>query len=212
MIVRNQEWAKRGLDHGTVGVAEASPPNLHILDLVHGDTVLDLRTPDLLHAFLTAQTSPQADAFLTTRAAGAGLLYSIGIDTADCLPIFLWAGQTVGIIHAGWRGLANGIIDKAIKLISGEPKVEIWIGPHAGPERYEVGEEVLEAIGRTAVSQIANRAGKYRLDMARTAQNQLLERGYFFSDCGICTISDERFYSFRRNRTELRNLSYIAPG
>ncbi|NTU35658.1 peptidoglycan editing factor PgeF, partial [Vibrio diabolicus] len=65
--------------------------------------------------------------------------------TADCLPVLLTntQGTQVAAVHAGWRGLANGIVENALALFSGE--VIAWLGPAIGPEAFEVGEDVLQA-------------------------------------------------------------------
>jgi copper oxidase (laccase) domain-containing protein len=126
--------------------------------------------------------------------------HAYGIVTADCVPIFVRGSENYVLIHAGWRGLANGVIRNGVRDLKIASEAEIFAA--AGSSRYEVGEEVIEAIGPTAVfCPLANRPGFYRLDTVQTAINQLREvhPGLPISSSDICTISDLRFHSFRRD-------------
>lgn len=133
------------------------------------------------------------------------------IATADCVPIVIRGSSGWGLIHAGWRGLANGIIGKVARAL-GE-SVEAAIFACAGRDVYEVGSEVLDAIGSSA-SYRPGSEGKYLLDTAQTAAQQLRdfipEQAVEMS--GICTILDSRFHSHRRDG-ELagRAITFVAP-
>jgi len=137
--------------------------------------------------------------------------------TADCLPVFLSdrAGQAVGIVHAGWRGLAAGVIENAVRAMALPPENLIaYIGPGIGARRYEVGEEVRRAFvdkdPNAASSFAPGRGERHFADLYALARARLAAAGV--TDAyggGLCTASDERFFSFRRDRTTGRMASLI---
>lgn len=140
---------------------------------------------------------------------------ALGIYTADCLPIFIRRGMTLGLVHAGWRGLSAGIIEECISIIKNRVsngKWQVVIGPAAGPGRYEVGEEVVKAIGSDAVAEKLS-SGKYLLSLAGSASNEaerLLGNEVGVFDCEVCTIEDHGYHSYRREGDRAgRNLSFI---
>jgi copper oxidase (laccase) domain-containing protein len=133
------------------------------------------------------------------------------IATADCVPIVLRGSSGWGLIHAGWRGLANGIIGKVARAL-GE-SVEAAIFACAGGDVYEVGSEVIEAIG-SAASYRPGRDGRYLLDTAQTASQQLREfmPAQAVEISGVCTIRDSRFHSHRRDgECAGRAITFVAP-
>lgn len=135
----------------------------------------------------------------------------IGIYTADCLPILINSISSCAVIHAGWRGLANGILPQAIRLFN-EP-IEVLIGAAAGPQAYQVGSEVIENIGENASFTEDPQRGLF-LDLAKTAQNQILSSTNQVNSLkilNICTITAKEFHSFRRDNTNARrNLSFLV--
>ena len=137
-----------------------------------------------------------------------------GVMSADCVPIIVRAEHGWGLIHAGWRGLANGIIESVVGAL-GEP-LEAVIGPSAGPKAYEVGLEVVEAIGASAVfDKRPGHSHKALLDTAATAIRQLHNANSSISahNASICTISDPRFHSFRRDGASAgRGITFVLPG
>jgi purine-nucleoside/S-methyl-5'-thioadenosine phosphorylase / adenosine deaminase len=130
---------------------------------------------------------------------------------ADCLPIFLCdlAGTMVGVIHAGWRGLAGGIIEKTItEMNCGQTRLMAWLGPAIGPNYFEVGEEVREAFinqdgkSRLAfVPQYQTKGSKWLANIFLLARQRLATAGVTEIYGGeICTYSDpKKFYSYRRD-------------
>jgi len=129
---------------------------------------------------------------------------------ADCVPIVLGAPGAVAAVHAGWRGLAAGVIEEgvlALREVSGSEEGEIAavVGPCAGACCYEVGEEVQEAF------QGAGRVGARILDLRRLARERLLSAGVaHVQDLDICTICDERLFSHRREGSAAGRQAAIA--
>ncbi|WP_162063381.1 peptidoglycan editing factor PgeF [Vibrio taketomensis] len=136
--------------------------------------------------------------------------------TADCLPVLLTntQGTQVAAVHAGWRGLAHGIVENAVEMFDGE--VIAWLGPAIGPSAFEVGEDVLEAFcdfdpqASTAFKPTGS-VGKWWANMDQIAAQRLNKLGVsqVFAS-GMCTFSDpERFYSYRRDGVTGRQASLI---
>ncbi|WP_434527673.1 peptidoglycan editing factor PgeF [Vibrio sp. K4] len=136
--------------------------------------------------------------------------------TADCLPVLLTntQGTQVAAVHAGWRGLANGIVENALELFSGE--VMAWLGPAIGPQAFEVGEDVLQAF--VDFDSQAHQAftprdieGKWLADMAKLATQRLNKLGVTqVFDSGLCTVQDKNdFYSYRRDGVTGRQATFI---
>jgi len=114
--------------------------------------------------------------------------------TADCLPVAVAGPGAVAVLHAGWRGLAAGVLEqgvRALRDLSGDEELHAVIGPGAGPCCYEVGDEVHLALGGEA------RRGP--IDLAATAERRLRAAGVAeVRSLGVCTICDARFFSHRR--------------
>jgi YfiH family protein len=115
--------------------------------------------------------------------------------TADCIPVALGAGGAVAALHAGWRGLAAGVLEQgvgALREVGGQGDVVAVVGPCAGACCYEVGEEV-----HTAFAGV-HRDGRL-IDLRAIAHEKLLAAGVVeVLDAEACTICDERFFSHRR--------------
>jgi polyphenol oxidase len=146
---------------------------------VHGTDVIEA-DPD---------TMVEADGQVTAQRGVAAVAL-----TADCLPIALVAPEGVAMLHAGWRGLAGGVIANGVEALRriGAGRIEAAIGPGAGPCGYEVGDEVRAAFGTNGRT----------VDLKAIARDRLTEAGVDeVHDCGLCTIHDpERFFSHRRDR------------
>lgn len=138
--------------------------------------------------------------------------------TADCLPALFCdrAGTRVAAAHAGWRGLAGGVLEATAQALQvpGE-ELLVWLGPAIGPASFEVGAEVREAFVRQhAAAEAAFIAtalpGKFMADIYHLARIRLAAIGVTaVSGGGLCTYSDERFYSYRRNSPTGRFASLI---
>jgi YfiH family protein len=137
---------------------------------------------------------------------------------ADCMPVFLCdeSGQRVGVAHAGWRGLAAGVLENAVAALGAEPsRVLAWMGPAIGPEVFEVGAEVREAFvaveARAAEAFRPHGAGKFLADLYALARQRLDRTGVTrVTGGGYCTFTDsDRFFSYRRARLSGRMAAVI---
>lgn len=127
--------------------------------------------------------------------------------TADCLPALFCdrAGTRVAAAHAGWRGLAGGVLENTLDALAVEPsEVLVWLGPAIGPQAFEVGPEVREAFlaqHRQAEQAFlpSRNAGKFMADIYALARIRLAALGVTaVYGGGLCTVGDARFYSYRR--------------
>ena len=157
---------------------------------------------------------PQADAALT-RAPGIAL----AVRAADCLPV-LFAdrrGTVAAAAHAGWRGLAAGVLEATLRAMDVDPRdVLAWIGPAIGPRRFEVGRDVYDAyVGAEdadAVCFVPHREDKWLADLPGLARRRLARAGVHDVAGGTwCTVEDAaRFHSWRRDKSHGRMLTAIA--
>jgi polyphenol oxidase len=138
--------------------------------------------------------------------------------TADCLPLLITDrdGREVCAVHAGWRGLAAGVVESAIaRLSSPPPSLLVWLGPAIGPAAFEVGAEVREVfIKQAAEDALAfreNDRGRWQADIYRLARQRLQRLGVGYVGGGdYCTWSQPtRFYSYRREGVTGRMASLI---
>ncbi len=164
--------------------------------------------------------SREGDALWTVRR-GRGA----GVRTADCVPVLIAHRELpmAAAVHAGWRGLAGGIIPATVAALSacfGSGVVDgliAAVGPCARGCCYEVGDEVADALsplpgGGTALRK-GEAPGKWMADLLPAALAQLRAAGIAGARCdamGVCTICDPRFHSYRRERSQtLRQLSFV---
>lgn len=184
-----------------------SPP--HWLHQVHGVEVVrfDGRSD--------AGDEPVGDASVTSSPGTV-----LAILTADCLPVLFAAedGSEVGAAHAGWRGLAAGVLEATVAAMRTTPgRLRAWLGPAAGPRHYEIGEEVHDAFvahdAEAASAFVATRPQHWRVDLYALARMRLAQAGLAADHIhggGLCTISEpERFYSHRRDRRTGRMATLI---
>lgn len=178
------------------------------LTQVHGRTVVSLSAP--------VSAPPVADAAVTASPA-----LPLAVLTADCLPVVLSdrAGTVVGVAHAGWRGLAAGVLEATVQAMGVVPsRVIAWLGPAIGPRAFEVGEEV-----RTAFFAVDPGAGedfrpgapgKWHADLYGLARRRLEAAGVVaVYGGGLCTYSDpSRFFSYRRDGATGRMASVVWLG
>ena len=159
------------------------------------------------------QELPTADAAWTTE---RGLACQVG--AADCMPVFfaLRDGSAVAAAHAGWRGLAAGVLEATVHALcqgtgARSADLQAWLGPHIGPRQFEVGADVLAAFGHAPDSADTDRfvyraradgSPAWLANLARLARDRLMSVGVArISQEGGCTVEDpSRFFSFRRDR------------
>jgi YfiH family protein len=154
---------------------------------------------------------PQADASHTDA---PGVVCAVL--TADCLPLLLCSsdGQRIAAVHAGWRGLAAGIITHAVLALGGKDLLA-WLGPAIGPDRFEVGEDVRAAFVQKspdfAEAFKPQAGGKWLADIYRLARIELNALGITSIHGGqFCTVAEpDRFFSYRRDTVTGRMATLI---
>ncbi|MEQ1543889.1 peptidoglycan editing factor PgeF [Methyloglobulus sp.] len=157
------------------------------------------------------ETLPQADASYTNQPNVVCVVM-----TADCLPLLVCAadGSEIAAIHAGWRGLLDGVIDNTIAALQSRD-VLVWLGPAIGPDSFEVGDEVRAAyVAKSAEYASAfkqKNQGKWLADIYQLARINLAALGISKIYGGdFCTVTDqERFYSYRRDKDTGRMATLI---
>jgi len=199
--IRHELLAACGVDHG-FGLRGSQREGLLRPRQIHSATVA--------HAAECARGSPpEADA-ITSKLAGQ----AVAVVTADCVPILVAAadGSAVVAVHAGWRGLAAGVIEAGVaaleELAGGTPLVAV-VGPHIGACCYEVDQPVLDGLDDRFHESLASstqptRPGHVALDLGRLAGLALCRAGLEEAAIGrvpdACTRCDaERFHSYRRD-------------
>lgn len=143
------------------------------------------------------------------------------IRTADCMPIFIYApnSKIIAALHVGWRGLYKGIIFKTAKLLESLDKkintMFVSIGPHIGVCCYEVSYELIFKFEKKfklkkSFYDIKNK--KYFLNLSNIVNLEFIALGFSkfnIEDTQVCTKCNLEFASYRRNKTKLRNLSFL---
>jgi YfiH family protein len=176
------------------------------LEQVHGVDVVELEA--------AVGATPTADASV-----GRTADHVCAVLTADCLPVLLTdeRGSVVAAAHAGWRGLAAGVLENTVQAMQGAPEqLMAWLGPAIGPDAFEVGAEVRAAFvsddaGCRGCFREARRPGHFLADIFGLARRRLARAGVSgVYGGGLCTASDEtRFFSYRRDATCGRMASLI---
>jgi copper oxidase (laccase) domain-containing protein len=179
----------------------------YALHQVHGSELVHPRDPDQLTEIaspkkeILSSFSNDADGWFLSKETWLGSGIAFCIKTADCLPVLLFGSQNIGMLHAGWRGLQQGIILSALnyfKTIGDVPRYAA-LGPCADPALYEVGQEFVDIFPTS--TQLSSR--KIRtFDMYQEATRQLEEGGFrgALESSEIHTMSDTRLYSHRTSQ------------
>lgn len=171
---------------------------------VHGNAVMDADT---------LSSMPEADAAVARRPETVCV-----IQVADCVPVLLAdrAATTVAAAHAGWRGLASGVIENTVQRMAVPPSsLMAYLGPGIGPKAFEVGADVRDAFlahdAAAAAGFAPHAPGKWMADLYRLARQRLATLGIAsVHGGGYCTYSDPtRFYSYRREKTTGRMAALI---
>ncbi|MBL4621210.1 MAG: peptidoglycan editing factor PgeF [Immundisolibacteraceae bacterium] len=170
------------------------PAQPYWLDQQHSNQIINCQTS------VKNQLPPTADGSFTDLPNRVCVVL-----TADCLPILIRStdGHQLAAVHAGWRGLHNGVIGNALKQFAGSPAIA-WIGPAIGPQAYQVDESLKSSFVNLNSDYEASftpvSANQWRMDLVSIATHQLRAEGLaevYTSD--ICCYQDTRFYSYRRD-------------
>jgi hypothetical protein len=185
---------------GKESFSEILPGDPVWLRQVHGTRVVDADT---------RPTLPEADAAVARK---AGIVCAVRM--ADCLPVLLsdTEGSVVAAAHAGWRGLAAGVIEAVLGAMQTPPvRLRAWLGPAIGPQAYEVGEDVHRAFAGYESAFRRTRPGHWLLDLYAVARQRLARAGVAeVHGGGYCTYTDSaRFFSYRRDRAAQRMAALI---
>jgi len=174
------------------------------MDQVHSDDLVIAQE-------LPVDEIPRADALISCDAE-----IVLCVRTADCVPVLAWSEDApmIAAVHAGWRGLAKGIVEKSIRRMQelGARDIKAAMGPAVGPCCYKVGRDVINELkGEPRIDD----AGSLFADLWNEAVLQLVQAGLFRSEITlyrICTSCNEkRFFSYRRQAAQAgRNISVIG--
>jgi YfiH family protein len=167
-----------------------------------------------VHGIVVHRVAPAAPGQMVDERGGdadgqATALRGVGamVLAADCMPVALGCRGAVAVLHAGWRGLAAGVLEEGVSALhelAGGERITAITGPCAGVCCYEVGPEVHDAFAG------AHRHGR-RLDMCAIARDRLLAAGVAqVEDVPVCTICDERYFSHRREGRQAGRQAAVA--
>jgi len=216
-MIRHPLLDALGLDHGFGECGDLEPPRVQRPRQVHGDRVVPA-------AACLEDPPPEADCVLGVAGEGP-----VAVVTADCVPVLLASedGRAVAAVHAGWRGLAKGVLEAGVVALRRQApgsSLRAVVGPHIGPCCYEVDAPVLDALAArhgpllTAAIAGARRGLHADLDLGVLAREVLLAAGIAPDRVGRvtppCTSCDpERFHSYRRDGPRSgRLVHYIRAG
>lgn len=214
-VLKNRMHLLAAINEQLVSIAPKSSPRicvkrLHWVNQVHGKQIQDIDTAAL-------SMEPMAADAMVSQQQGHGL----AIMTADCVPIVLYqpASGQIAAIHAGWQGLACGIIQATVQRFTQIGQINAWIGVCISQENYEVGTHVrdqllagcIEAESLTesdieqfnqlyVVNSDAANANKLKLNLPKLAADQLKAAQVTLTDelPKSCSYADDRYYSYRR--------------
>lgn len=184
---RSDQRSRRSIS-SALGISDAWA----LIDQVHGSTVLAVKAPG---------HHGEADGLFTVE---EGL--PLAVATADCVPVAILGDGATAVVHAGWRGVAAGVVTQALSQFA-EHKVRptsAVLGPHIGSCCYEVGDEVVEAIGGYSAT---TSWGTTSVSLADAIVHQL--EGISTLSVGGCTMEDAALASHRENATPLRQVTVV---
>lgn len=229
-------WSSAGLSHGMIGqpfdfraatrgealmqlatISAWQPqPSIRWLRQTHSTILWGLGLPESAGVRPYVEDA-EGDGFIFRRGVVAG---SVAITTADCLSIIILGGEFGALVHAGWRGLAEGIVTEAATKVSelSGVSVEVAVFPHASLPKYEVGEEVLSAFPIRHTRAVRNNEGHHFLDLSATAEAMVTSANipvaawhHAAKDIIGCTITHSSWHSHRREgQVSGRNATFVA--
>ena len=158
---------------------------------VHGSKVLTVDAPG---------GAGDGDALLTDASDLA-----LVVATADCVPVIIEGEHTTAVVHAGWRGMAAGVVEAGVaRMVAAHDRpLRAAIGPSIGPCCYEVGPEVVAVM---EPHEAKTSWGARSVDLWSAAEAQLGDVDEVWR-ADVCTFTDHRFLSYRRDRTDLRQVA-----
>lgn len=170
------------------------PQDPNWLSQIHGHQVIRVGSQGL-------QDIPEADGAYTNEPDVV-----LAVLTADCLPVFLVSadGEELALLHCGWRGIASGIIERAVDMFVCPPEqIQAWLGPCIGPAAFEVGRDVFDAMHhRNKQHEMAfvSSGGKFFANLYQIARTELQTRGVrAITSCDHCTYTQTQdYYSYRK--------------
>lgn len=179
------------------------------LEQLHGTQVVDADQARLAGA---ARGLPQGDAAVSRQ---GGTVLAVLV--ADCLPVLFAAcdGSAVAVAHAGWRGLAAGVLEATAAALASHGALQAWLGPAISSRHFEVGLEVREAFTAhepaAAAAFSANPRGRWQCDLQLLARARLAAAGIssVYADAGCTYAEPQRFYSYRRDGSTGRMAALI---
>ncbi len=203
-VASNRERLADALRH-QIGVDVASPESWAWLRQVHGANVEVFDAP--------RSALPDADAAVTTRAA-----IPLVVLVADCAPIALVAGDAVGIVHAGWRGVEAGVVRAAVDAVRARTAgpIRAVLGPCIRPARYEFASADLTRLARTLGPHVVAETddGRPAFDLPAAVRHALTAAGVEeIDDVAVCTASSSEHFSYRRDgRTGRQGMVVVRTG
>lgn len=179
------------------GIERHDPPpeNAVFLSQVHGTEIL-----------VNPDQNSRADGMICSR----GTCFP-GLKTADCLPVFAVWKNVTGAAHAGWRGLAAGIVEKLILSVD-DPLELLILGPCICADCYTVGEEVRRAVAEGDPAGMEGHP-RERVDLRGSAlrrARRVSPTGFRVINLHSCTLESKNLYSYRKDGTEERNFLWLA--
>jgi len=175
---------KEALDNEVSGFLDKS-----LMDQSHSDVYLEVNKPGTY----------KADALITDKKNLALIVL-----TADCMPVLISDNEKIGVIHIGWKGLENKIFHKTVSNFN-LLNLKVSIGPHAQKCCYEVEEDLELKFKKYCL----RKENKIYLDLSKEIREFCEDNKINIEISDICTIENEKYNSYRRNKTKNRQLSYL---
>ena len=184
-----------GISYKTFGLREVLPKNILMPDQVHGNKIVEIitRNEDLtgVDGIYSHFTDDEKRLLL-------------GIKTADCAPVVFWDDDKYGVIHVGWRGLVNGIVENMCKIFD-DQDTDIWVGPML--PIFEIQrDECYKIIEQKFGSKFFSKANGQMFFHFQEALASLIPEAEFD---GRSTFEDETFASWRRDQDDRRNVTLV---
>ena len=170
---------------------------------VHG--IEALTVPGNVHDWCELSDVGTADALIESQ-----VQRPVAVFTADCVPIVISSDTQVAVVHAGWRGMVDGVIEKTVASMTAFTHAKALVGPCIGPCCFEVGSEVAERFPNHCTMSDASGVATAHVDLPHVASDRLNAVGCSVEHINVCTRCDPRMHSFRRDGQESGRQAVIA--